>query len=179
MVSRFTQPRLCIKLDPVKAAAHTSLEPSALDLGYLGLFVGMRVNELVLERLHAAGFVGLRHAHGYLFQHLIAGPRTVTQLAERLEVSQQAASKAVAELVELGFLEDAPSADRRARAVRLAKRGTASIVKARALRRAIERRIRLRHGAAAVESAKRLLALVLDELGGTEAVRARRIRAPR
>jgi DNA-binding MarR family transcriptional regulator len=150
-----------------------------LDLGYLALFVGMRWNELVLERLAREGHAGLRHAHGYVFQHLIAGPRTITELAELLEVSQQAASKSVAELVTLGYLEDVESKDRRARRVALSKRGRAAIEKTRALRAQYQQKLVKRHGEAEVLRAHHLLASVLDELGGLEAVRTRRIRAPR
>ncbi len=163
----------------VKSSPNAPVEPQDLDLGYLCLFVGMRLNDLVLEALHRAGFRDLRHAHGYVFQHLVGGPRAVSDLARCLDVSQQAASKAVAELVELGYLEDAPSRDRRARTVRLSKRGRSSIARARAIRRGLERRIRERHGSAPIENAKSLLAQILEDLGGADAVRARRIRAPR
>jgi DNA-binding MarR family transcriptional regulator len=153
-------------------------EPASLDLGYLALFVGLRTNALILERLHAAGHPGLRDAHGYLFQHLIAGPRTITELAGCLGVTQQAASKAVAELIATGYLDDRGSDDRRARRIGLSKRGRAAIAKVRALRAAHERRLVGRHGPA-IAQARRLLATVLDELGGTDAVRRRAIRAPR
>jgi len=103
----------------------------------------------------------------------------VADLARRLDVSQQAASKAVAELVALGYLEDAPSHDRRARTVRLSKRGLSSIERARAIRGTLEQRLRKRHGPATIERAKSLLARILEDLGGADAVRARRIRAPR
>jgi DNA-binding MarR family transcriptional regulator len=154
------------------------LHEADLDLGYLALFVGMRMNALVLEALHRGGFAGLREAHGYVFQHLLAGPRTVSDLAELLGVSQQAASKSVAELVSLGFLEDVPSADRRARTVALSAHGRACIARGRDLRAKRERALVARHGDA-IDRTRALLAQILEEIGGAEMVRARRVRQAR
>ena len=157
----------------------SAVELESLDLGYLALFVGQRMNEQVLEDLHAAGFTGLRHAHGYVFQHLLGGPRSISELAGLLEVTQQAASKSVAELEGLGYVEKTESEDARVRRVALSARGRASVEKARALREALQRRFERQHGARAVEEARRLLADVLTSLGGAEAVRTRKVRAPR
>src|SRR5262245_13866240 len=79
--------------------------PPHLDLAHLAFFLGLRVNELVLERGRKAGYRGLRESHGFVIQHLIDGDRSITELGRRMEVSQQAASKAVAELVTLGYVE--------------------------------------------------------------------------
>jgi len=155
------------------------VEPGTLDLGHLALFVGMRVNELVLDTLHAAGFEGLRYAHGFVFQHLLGGARSIGELAALLEVTQQAASKTIAELEKLGFVEETTSEDARVRRVQLSARGLASVEKSRAARAELEQRFERAHGSRAVENARRLLADVLTSLGGAEAVRTRRIRAPR
>jgi len=104
----------------VKTRRVAAAEP---DLAYLGLFVGLRVNELMLERMEASGFKGVRESHGYLIQHLIGAERTVTELARRMGVTQQAASKTVAELMRLGILEEAPAKDRRMKWMRLSRRG--------------------------------------------------------
>ncbi len=153
-------------------------EPGALDLGYLALFVGLRVNELVLEAVQEDGHEGLRHAHGYVFQHLIGGPRTISELGGLLGVSQQAASKSVAELVALGYVESATAADARVRRVELSAKGRAAIARTRAIRAQLEARFEKRHGPALAQ-ARVLLAELLEELGGAEAVRTRKIRAPR
>ncbi|MDY7227963.1 MarR family winged helix-turn-helix transcriptional regulator [Hyalangium rubrum] len=160
-----------------KAAEPVSLE--TLDLGHLALFVGMRVNELVLEELHAAGFEGLRYAHGFVFQHLLGGARSISELAALLEVTQQAASKTVAELEKRGFVEQTASDDARVRRVQLSERGLAAVEKSRAARAELQQRFEQRHGRRAVDEARKLLSLVLASLGGTEAVRTRRVRAPR
>lgn len=149
-----------------------------LDLGYLALFVGMRINELVLEQAHASGYGDIRQSHGYVFQHLVEGPKQVSELATLLGVSQQAASKAVAELVDLGYLERTVADDRRAREVALSDKARRAIAETRKSRAAIERRLVGTRGAE-IARAKRLLASVLEDLGGADTVRARRVRAPR
>src|SRR5579862_2347352 len=107
---------------------------SALDLGHLGFFLGLRVNELVMKKMTAAGFKSVRESHGYLIQHLIESERTITELARRMEVSQQAASKSVAELIRLGVLDAVPAADRRAKRIRLSQHGWKCVRTARQLR---------------------------------------------
>jgi hypothetical protein len=97
--------------------------PEQLDLAYLALFFGLRVNELVMQRMAGAGFRGVRESHGYLMQHLIEADRSITELARRMHVTQQAASKAVAELIGLRILEAAPAKDRRSKSIRLSERG--------------------------------------------------------
>lgn len=151
----------------------------SLDLGYLALFVGQRMNEQVLEDLHAAGFEGLRHSHGYVFQHLLGGSRSISELAGLLEVSQQATSKSVAELETLGYVEKTETDDARVRRVALSTRGRASVEKSRALRATLQKRFERQHGAQAVEDARRLLSDVLTSLGGADTVRRRRVRQPR
>ena len=150
-----------------------------LDLGYLALFVGMRMNELVLEQVHAAGYPGLRHSHGFVFQHLLGGPRSISELAGLLEVTQQAASKSVAELERLGFIEETASDDARVRRVCLSSKGMAAVEKGRAVRAGFQKRLERSHGPQAVEATRKLLADVLSSLGGAEAVRSRKLRPPR
>jgi DNA-binding MarR family transcriptional regulator len=156
-----------------------ALSLEELDLGYLALFVGMRVNELVLEEVHAAGFPGLRYTHGFVFQHLHSGPKSISELAALLEVTQQAASKTVAELERLGFVEQTASDDARVRRVQLSAHGLAAVEKGRAIRAGLEKRFERTLGRPAVEDARRLLARVLESLGGAESVRTRRVRLPR
>ena len=155
-----------------------SAEPQALDIGYLSLFVGLRFNELVLDALLEAGFNGIRHAHGYVFQHLLLGPMAVTELAGHLGVTQQAASKTVAELEGLGYLEDTDSVDARVRRVALSARARAALQKTRSIRAGYQRRLTKKHGAE-VARARGLLAAILEDLGGAQAVRTRKVRAPR
>src|SRR6185437_5343242 len=131
-----------------------SAPPPQPDLGYLGLFLGLRVNEMVRERMHQAGFEKVRDSHGYVIQHLIEKERSITELAQRMEVTQQAASKVVAELVELGVVELSPGADRRSRKVRLSLRGWSIVRLGRQVRKQIENRLIHVAGAEQYESTK-------------------------
>lgn len=162
-----------------RKTAQAAVRPESLDLGYLALFVGMRMNEVVLEELHAAGFPDVRHSHGYVFQHLLGGARSIGELGVLLEVTQQAASKTIAELQALGYVEDVASEDARVRRVGLSARGRAVIDKTRGLRATLEARFKRAQGARAVDEAREVLTRVLESLGGLEAVRGRRIRMPR
>jgi DNA-binding MarR family transcriptional regulator len=157
----------------------TRPEPAALDLGYLGFFLGLRVNELVMDRMAAAGFENVRESHGFVIQHLIDADRTITELAERMAVTQQAASKVVAELVDLGVLVASPGEDRRAKRIRLSRRGWEAVRLGRRARRQIEARLAKAVGARGYAAARATIARCLDTLGGVERIRARRIRSPR
>jgi DNA-binding MarR family transcriptional regulator len=154
-------------------------KPRGLDIGQLAFFVGMAANEAVMGRMRGEGFVGLRQSHGFVVQHLLAGPRSVTELARLLGVTQQAASKRVAELAEHGYVEDVDSADARRRSVQLSERGHACVAASRAARRSLEGELREAIGDRAVTSAKKVLQKALEQLGGAEAVRRRRVRLPR
>jgi DNA-binding MarR family transcriptional regulator len=155
-----------------------AVKPSALDIGYLGLFLGLRVNELVRARMRAAGYRGVRDSHGFVIQHLIESDRSITELAGRMNVTQQAASKMVAELVALGMLESTPGEDRRAKRIRLSARGWRAVRLGRRVRLRIERRLTATIGVRRYRSAQRALVTCLDALGGVGRIRARRIRMP-
>jgi len=151
---------------------------TTLDLGYLGLFLGLRINEMVRERGTAHGFPDMRDSHGYVIQHLIESDRTITDLARRAEVSQQAISKTVAELVRRGFVESVPAADRRVRRIRLSARGREAVTLTRKVRRRIDERLQRQVGAVEYQRAKTVLLNCLRLLGGVQRIRTRRIRAP-
>jgi len=150
-----------------------------LDLGYLALFLGLRVNELVMDRMAAAGFTRVRESHGFVIQHLVEEERTITELAARMQVTQQAASKVVAELIELGALEAAAGEDRRAKRIRLSKKGWQVVRLGRQERRRIDSRLRAATGDRNYEAARAILRECLSALGGVERIESRRIRQPR
>ena len=151
---------------------------SRLDLGYLSLFLGLRVNQLVMAKMRAAGFRHVRESYGYLIQHLIECDRTVTQLARRMEVTQQAASKSVAQLVKLKMLEIVPGPDRREKRVRLSARGWSLIRLGRQARRNIEQRLIRATGRNQYSQASSVLTACLHALGGVQRVRSRRVLPP-
>lgn len=165
--------------DPDSSADATPVDPRDLDVGTLALFVGSAAASLVQESVVAEGLPGLRMSHGYVFQHLIGTEPTVTDLAARLGMTQQGASKAVAELERLGYTERAPDArDGRVRRVRLTSRGREAVAAARRARAALDERLAARCGPERLAAARTLLIELLDELGGTEAVRRRAVIAP-
>ena len=157
-----------------------SFDPAQADLPLAALFAGWAMADEVSAALAADGFDDVRFADGVVFQHLVGGPIAVGELAERMGVSQQAASKAVADLERRGYVSrQRDPADARLRRVTLTDRGVAVIEAARHHRAALAERLAQRLGPRRVESARRLLVDVLGELGADAALRARRARPPR
>jgi DNA-binding MarR family transcriptional regulator len=149
---------------------------SKLELTHLAFFVGSLANGWVLYELKKAGFTGVRQSHGYLIQHVLEQPRAIGELASLLGVTQQAVSKSVGELEAVGVLESVASEDARVRRVKLSPRGERVVRLSRNVRRKFERRLERRASSAELQTARRVLLLALEELGGNEAVKQRRIR---
>jgi DNA-binding MarR family transcriptional regulator len=148
-----------------------------LDFAVVAQLAGLVLTDRTLERLHARGHTALRTSHGYLFQHLVDGPVTIGELAERLAVTQQAVSKTAAELSAAGYVRRTPDAtDGRVRRVSLTERGHAAVRDAREVRAELVGELADKLGADRVESARRTLLAALDLAGGTVAVRQRRVR---
>jgi DNA-binding MarR family transcriptional regulator len=156
------------------------VEPADLDLSLAALFAGYALNDEVQRRLHAAGFEGLRFSHGFLIQHVVEGPKPVGEIAELMDVTQQAVSKTVTELERLGYLErtSAPE-DARVRLVGLTQRGRDALEVARAARQETIADLRARLGAARVDDATSLLRDVIGALGALPDIRRRRVQQPR
>jgi DNA-binding MarR family transcriptional regulator len=150
-----------------------------LDLSLAALFAGLALAEEVQRRLTAEGFGDARFGHGFVFQHLVAGPLAIGDLARAMEVTQQRASKATAELEALGYVRREPDpADARVRRIALTERGWGAIEAARRARAAILRGLRDRLGADRVAAAEAVLREVLRATGADAAVSARRVRLP-
>ena len=76
--------------------------------------------------VRARGFDDVRPAHGFAFARLSAGGATITQLAEHLDVTRQAAAQLVDELSAKGYVERQPHPhDARARLIVLTSKGWA------------------------------------------------------
>lgn len=104
----------------------------------------------------------------------------IGDLATRMGVTQQAASKVVAELQALGYLaRTVDPGDARVRRVGLSARGGAAVATTRAVRADIERELAAALGADRVEAARRAALDALEWAGGADAVRTRRVRPPR
>lgn len=153
---------------------------SAADLPLTALFAGWAMADEVQRRIAADGMGDLRFADGFVFQHLVPGPLAIGALGERMGVTQQAASKAVADLERRGYVERVAGAeDARVRSVSLTDRGRAAIEAGRRHRAALEDELAERLGPRRVEAARRLLAEAGEALGADAAVRGRRVRPPR
>jgi DNA-binding MarR family transcriptional regulator len=150
-----------------------------LDLSLVSLFAGLALAEEVQRRMAAEGFDDARFGHGFVFQHLVAGPLPIGDLARAMDVTQQRASKATAELEALGYVRREPDpADARVRRIALTQRGWGAIEAARRARASILEHLRERLGPERVAAAEALLCDVLRETGADAAVQARRVRLP-
>ena len=153
-----------------------------LGLGYLGQFLGQRLGELVLANGKRKGFVRMRTSHGFVIQHLVETDqpisRTGSEIARRMGVSQQAASKTIAELSRLGVVEVNPSIDRRAKHVSLSPRGWEAVQQARRYRVDLEERLKRNIGPKRYIETQKALRDCLISLGGVERIGSRRIRQP-
>jgi DNA-binding MarR family transcriptional regulator len=162
--------------DTVDPAQLDPVDPAQLDPVLAVTLTGLALDAEVLRRLHARGFPDVRTTHGFVFQHLVGGPLPVGALARRMGVSQQAASKAVHELERLDYLErTADAADGRVRRVALSRRGTAVVQAGRDVRAELADDLAARLGARRVEAMRGTLLELLDAVGGTAAVRRRRV----
>jgi DNA-binding MarR family transcriptional regulator len=147
------------------------------DVNLLSQLVFTATTKRVVTDLAAAGFDDLRPSHGYVFQGLLAGDSTITQLAQRLGVSAQAVSKRVAELDAAGYLVRRPDGtDGRARSVEITARGRAMLAKVRESQDAVAEEIVAHLGARDAAELDRLLRSLLDLYGGVDVIADRRIR---
>ena len=105
------------------------------DLVLLLQAAGAVLGDRVLEQVRDEVGSDIRFHDGYVFQHLLVGPCTVSELAGHLGISQQAASKHVADLLarRLVTRRRSPS-DARAWQVELSARGRQAVEAARRAR---------------------------------------------
>ncbi|WP_410636183.1 MarR family transcriptional regulator [Amycolatopsis sp. cmx-4-83] len=156
------------------------VHPSTLDLSLTALFSGWAMTDEVQRRLTGQGFGDLRFNDGVVIQHVLAAPLSITALAERMGVSQQAASKAVADLERRGLLRREPDpADARTKLLHLTEHAVAAVEATRVLRQELQEELVAEYGAGRVEAARALLASVIGRFGGDDAIRGRRVRPPR
>ena len=135
----------------------------------------------VAERLNAAvaaaGIDDMRTPYGFVIRALARAPLGLTELAEYLGVTKQAAIKVVDEMESLGFLERRPDpANRRAKILVLSDRGRRVRRTALAASRQMERELRRDLGDDQVDAFRAVLTHFLerhDALGDAVAGRAR------
>jgi DNA-binding MarR family transcriptional regulator len=150
------------------------------ELSLVALFAAWAMTDEILRRLDRDGYPELRVNDGVVIQHVLAGPLTISALAERMGMSQQAASKAVADLERRGLLHREPDPqDARARLLHLSDHGLRSVESARHHRRELEAELDAEFGAERIADSRALMAAIVGHLGGEAAVRGRRVRPPR
>src|SRR5262245_49871387 len=143
-------------------------DPADADLSLASLFAGWALADEIQRRLAADGFADARFADGVVFQHLVAGPVTISTLAERLGVTQQATSKSIADLEMRRYVARRPDpGDARARHVVLTERGQGVIAAARRHRAALDAELRQTLGDGRVEEARLLLVETIGLLGAS------------
>ncbi|WP_328451770.1 MarR family winged helix-turn-helix transcriptional regulator [Amycolatopsis sp. NBC_00438] len=152
----------------------------SLDLSLTALFAGWAMTDEVQRRLAERGLGDLRFNDGVVIQHVLAAPLSITALAERMGVTQQAASKAVADLERRGLVRREPDpADARTKLLHLTEHALHAVEATRALRKELQEELVADYGAERVEDARKLLASVIARYGGGDAIRGRRVRPPR
>jgi DNA-binding MarR family transcriptional regulator len=151
-----------------------------LDLPALVTLAAPAVTEALVTRLREQGYDGVRASHGYVVQRLLDDEPTIGGLAAALGMTQQGASKQVADLERLGYAERVPApGDQRVRHVRLTERGRAMVAATRDARRDLEGRLVDAIGSHKAGAARDALAALVDVLGLAEPVRRRAVPAPR
>ena len=126
------------------------------DLAILLVGAARVVADRLGSAVEADGIAGVRTPYGYVIRALAERERTLTELAEMLDVSKQSAIKVVDEMEKRGFLTREPHAgDRRIKVLRLTAKGAAVRRAALAASRRMEAELRkelgddvdvLRHG---------------------------------
>jgi DNA-binding MarR family transcriptional regulator len=151
-----------------------------LDTPLIVMLSGWAVTDEIQRRLDADGFDDTRSADGVIFQYLIQGSKKISELADLLGVSQQGASKAVADLERRGYVvRRRDPEDARARRVELTSRGEAAIAAGRRHRAELNDELVEQFGSRRLTAARNVLKELLEQLGADAVVRCRRVRPPR
>ena len=99
-------------------------DPEALAVGLLS--VSRALVDGITAGMQARGFGDVRPAHGFAFTRLAPSGATITELAEHLDVTRQAAAQLVDELVAKGYVRRSRHPDdARARLITLTSTGWA------------------------------------------------------
>jgi DNA-binding MarR family transcriptional regulator len=143
------------------------------------MFAGWAMAGELQRRLAADGLDDLRFNDGVVIQHVVAGPLSITTLAERMGVTQQAASKTVADLERRGLLTRRPAPDDgRTKNLALTEHAEHAVEQTRRHRATLEAELAAEFGAERVADARDLLAAILTRFDADDAIRHRRVRPP-
>ena len=118
-----------------------------------------------------AGHAQMRPPFGFVIRALADAGLNLTELAERLGVTKQAAIKVVDEMEAYGFVERRPApGDRRSKILGLTERGRGVSRAALATSHRIEDELRADLGDADVDAARRVLLRFVEASGGLDDV---------
>jgi DNA-binding MarR family transcriptional regulator len=124
-----------------------------------------------------AGFGWMKPQYGFVLRALGDEGLRLTELAERLGISKQAALQIVDEMDERGLIvRETSTEDRRAKAIRVTPKGQAVSRTALDASRGMERRLRREFGSDAVSACREVLLGFLDQYGGADEARSGRAR---
>lgn len=129
--------------------------------------------QVMVRELHAElarhGLHDLGSSYGYILRTVEAGPLTQRQLAERLDVSDQAIGKVVTEMVRRKFLRRrVDPGDARARQLVLGENGIATLRHAKQFHARFEAKLARELGAD-VAATRRVLEHIIERGGGADA----------
>ena len=131
-----------------------------------GILLGLAYEAFKAElhqALAAAGFDDVKPSFGFVFRALDHGPRTASQLAALLDISNPGGTKSVGEMVAAGYVERRlDPADGRARQLHLTARGRAALATARGFHADFEQRLADEHRTDRVATVRAVLAGYLD-----------------
>jgi DNA-binding MarR family transcriptional regulator len=149
------------------------------DLAILIVGAARVVADRLGEAVERAGVDDMRTPFGYVIRVLADRDRTLTELADLLGVSKQAAIKIVDEMEARGFLSRHPDPDdRRVKLLRLTEKGMNVRRAALAASHAIERELRRDLGDPEVDALRTTLEALLVRHAALEDALAGRSRAP-
>lgn len=130
------------------------------------------------EAVEHAGVADMRTAFGFVIRALADDERTLTELADLLGVTKQAAIKVVDQMEALGYVERRPDpSDRRAKRLRLAPKAHDVRRVAMAASRRLERDLRADLGDDDVDAMRRVLIRLLERHDALDDAVASRSRA--
>ncbi len=133
------------------------------DLGIVLLLAYQGFVRQLHASMAASGFDDLGSSDGVVFRLLDGRSRTVSELAQLMEISKQGGAQIIDDMERRGYVVRRPDpGDARARLVELSDRGRAAVDAARRFHGRTEAGLARRHGPAAVAALRELL----DELAG-------------
>ena len=152
--------------------ANPNPEPVLRELGPLLFRAARRVNEEAVARIEAKANVGLRAAHTQVLPYLREDGVRLTELAEKLGISKQAAGELVADLEKMGVVRRAPDPlDGRAKLILVTKKGWAAFAHGKGVLRALEAELRRALGMPRLHRLVQDLAFLVDHLERTPVVK--------